>query len=68
MRTLRSKDGDLLSHFDKIDEFRDGVENTSLHYHFINNHGEPANKGKTKSQLPLEHKFGFCQTFKKLTK
>ena len=34
----------------------------------INNHTEAAIKGKVKRQLPLEHTFGFCKTFKKITK
>ena len=37
----------------------------------INNHdfvGQEDNKGKIKGQLPLEHIFGFCKTFKKVTK
>ena len=34
----------------------------------INNHAEGVNKGKIKVQLALEHIFGFCKTFKKITK
>ena len=59
MRALTSKIGDLLSHFDKIDESEAEIENTSLHHHLFNNHDLPANKGKIKGQLPLEHIFGF---------
>ena len=33
----------------------------------INNHAVEANKGKIKGQLALEHIFGFCKTFKKIT-
>ena len=33
----------------------------------INNHKED-NRGKIKGQLPLEHIFGFCKSFKKVTK
>ena len=33
----------------------------------INNH-EAANKGKIGGQILLEHIFGFCKTFKKITK
>ena len=33
-----------------------------------NNHTEHANKGKIKGHLNLEHIFGFCKTFKKITK
>ena len=32
------------------------------------NHTVVANKGKIKGQLPLEHVFGFCKTFKRVTK
>ena len=62
MRALTSKDGDLVSHSDKIDE-----SEAELHHHFINNHNLAVNKGKVKGQLPLEHIFGFCKTFKKIT-
>ena len=68
MRALTSKDGDLLSHFDKIDESEAEIENTSLHHHLINNHDLAAKKGKIKGILPPEHIFGFCRTFKKITK
>ena len=37
----------------------------------INNHnvvGQEVNKGKIKGQLPLENIFGFCKSFKKITK
>ena len=67
MRALTSKDGDLLSHFDNIDETEDGSHNTSLKQKLINNHTE-ANRGKIKGHLPQEHKFGFYKTFKKITK
>ena len=33
----------------------------------INNHDVAANKGNIKGHLALEHKFGFCKTFKKIT-
>ena len=68
MRALTSKDGDLLSHFDKIDLSEAEIENTSLHHHLINNHDVAANKGTIKGELPLEHIFGFCRTCKKITK
>ena len=67
MRAPTSKDGDLLSHFDKIDESEAEIENISLHHHLINNHDLAANKGKIKGVLPLEQNFGFCRTFKKIT-
>ena len=34
----------------------------------INNHAVEVNKSKIKGQLALEHIFGFCTTFKKITK
>ena len=34
----------------------------------IDNHTVVANKVKIKGQLPLEHMFGSCRTFKKITK
>ena len=33
----------------------------------INNHTE-ANRGKIEGHIPLEHMFGFCKSFKKITK
>ena len=59
MRVLTSEDGDLLSHFHKIDESRDEIGNSSLHPHLINNYDLAANRGKNKGHLPLEHVFGF---------
>ena len=66
MRVLTSKDGDIISYFDKINE--PDVNNTTLKQRLINNHTVAANKGKLTGQLPLEHIFGFCKTFKKVTK
>ena len=68
MRALTSKDGDLLSHFDQIDESAAESNNTSLKHMLINNHTEAVNRGKIKGQLLLEDIFGFCKTFKKITK
>ena len=69
MRTLTSKDGDLLSQFDDINEGNgdDDFDSTSLKKMLINDLDNP-NKGKIKGQLALEHIFGFCKTFKKITK
>ena len=64
---LTSKDGDLLCHFDRIDESPAGSINSSLKQMLINNHVE-ANRGKIRGQLLLEHVLGFCRTFKKITK
>ena len=68
MRALTSKDRGLLSHFDKIDESEVEIEETSLHHHPIKNRDVDANKCKIKGYLPLEHIFGLCKTFEKITK
>ena len=71
MRVLTSKDGDLMSYFDNIDETAGGIADSSFKKILINNHniaGSEVNKGKIVGQLPLEHIFGFCKTFKKITK
>ena len=65
MRIITSKNGDLISCFDKINE--NYIDNTSLKQTLNTNH-EPANRGKAKGQIPLEYIFGFCKTFKKITK
>ena len=62
MRALTSKDGDLLTHFDNIDETQNGSNNTSLKQMLINSHTE-ANREKIKGHLPLEHIFVFLKTF-----
>ena len=69
MKTLTSKDGNLLSQFDNTNEgeTEDNIRSTSLHKMLINNHIE-ANRGKIRGQLLLEDIFGFCKTFKKITK
>ena len=75
-RVVSSMDGDLLSQFDNINEeiganeaaTSDIIRNTSLNKMLITNHEENANRGKIKDQLPLEHIFGFCKTFKNVTK
>ena len=69
LRVLTSKDGDLLSQFDNIKEGNGDADfdSTSLKKMLINNH-DLANKGKIKGQLPLEHIFGFCKSFEKITK
>ena len=76
MRTLTSKDGDLLSQFDKINEeigadddaTVDIIRHTSIKNMLIDAHGQDANKGKIKGQLLLEHIIGFCKTCKKVKK
>ena len=67
MRMITSKDSDLSSYFDKNGESVIDNDNP-LKKILINNHAVEANKGKIKGQLPLEHIFGFCKTFKKITK
>ena len=75
MRSLSGKDGDLLSHFDIINEeigadknaTSDNIRSTPLDKMLINNHIE-ANRGTIHGQLPLADVFGFCKTFKKKTK
>ena len=75
-RVLTSKNGDLLSQFDKINESAgvdetattDIIRKTSLKKLLFDNQETDANKGKIKAQLPLEHIIGFCELFKKITK
>ena len=68
IRLLTLKDGDLSSYFDKIDETEAGINNSTLKHMFIDSHSNEENKGKIRANLPLEHIFGFCKTFKKITK
>ena len=78
MRAISDKDGDLLSHFDKIKEndipvlqrladLPPQIRDTTYQKMLINNQTD-ANKGKIKGYLSLEDIFGFCKTFKKITK
>ena len=67
MRLLTSKDSDLSSYFDKDGESVINNDNP-LKKKLINNHAQEVNKGKIKGHLALEHIFGFCKTFKKITK
>ena len=68
MRLLTQKDGDLSSYFDKIDEAETGIANSTLKHMLIDSHTNDDNKGKIRANLPLEYIFGFCKTFKKITK
>ena len=66
MRVLFSKDGDLLSQFDNINEGNGDADfdSTFLKKMLIDNHdiaGQEVNKGKIKGQLSLENIFGFCK-------
>ena len=78
MRVISNKDGDLLSHFDNINEndipiferLADLPPQISSIPHqkmLIDNHTD-ANKEKIKGYLYLEDIFGSCKTFKKVTK
>ena len=75
MRVVSSRVGDLPSQFDNIIEeiganeaaTSDNIRSTSLNKMLNTNH-EDVNRGKIKGQLPLEHIFGFCKTFKKAAK
>ena len=68
MRLLIQKDGDLSSYFDKIDERFGGIGDSTLKHMLIDSHTNEDNKGKIRGNLLLEHIFGFCKTFKKITK
>ena len=67
LRLLTSCDGDLSSFFDKNDE--SVIDNNNpLKQILFNNHAVEAKKGRIKGHLALELIFGFCKTFKKITK
>ena len=78
MKVISNKDGDLLSQFDNINEndipilsriadLPIQIRSTPHQKMLIDNHID-ANKGKIKGYLYLEDIFGFCKTFKKVTK
>ena len=78
MRAISEKDGDLLSQFDNINgndipilerlaDLPTQIRSTPHQKMLIDNHTD-ANKGKIKGYLYLEDLFGFCKTFKKVTK
>ena len=67
MRVLTNKDRYLLSHFDKSDESQNGMKGFSLNQMLIDNYKQVDDRGKIKGQLPLEHIFGLCKTFRKIT-
>ena len=68
MRLLTQKVGDLSSYFDRIDETEAGIANPTLKHLLIHSHTNDDNRGKIRANLPLEHVFGFCETFKKISK
>ena len=78
MRAISNKVGDLLSQFDNINEsdipvlerlanLPTQIQSTPHQKMLINNHTD-ANKSRIKGYLYLEDIFGFCKTFKKVTK
>ena len=67
MRLLTSKDSDLSSYFDKGGESVINNDNP-LKKTLNNNHAQEVNKGKIRGHMALEHIFGFCKTFRKITK
>ena len=78
MKVISNKGDDLLTQFDKINEndipllerltdLPPQIRTTPDHKKLIDNHLD-ANKGKIKGYLYLEDIFGFCKTFKKVTK
>ena len=78
MRAISNKDGDLVSQFDNINEndipvlnrladLPTQIQSTPHQKMLINNHID-ANRGRIKGSLYLEDIFGFCKTFKKVTK
>ena len=78
MKVIPINDGDFLSHFDKINEIDNPLlerladlppQNRSTPYQkMLTDNPIDANKGKIKGYLYLEDIFGFCKTFKKVTK
>ena len=78
MKVISNKDDDLLSQFGNINEneipllerladLPPQIRSTPHQKMLIDNHSD-ANKGKIKGYLYLEDIFGFCKTFKKVTK
>ena len=78
MGVISNKDGDLLSQFDNFNENDIPVLNrladlpvqirNTPHQKMLINNQTDANKGKIKGYLYLEDMFGFCETFKKVTR
>ena len=78
MKVISNKDGDLLYQFDNINEndipslskifdLPPQIRSTPHQKMLIDNHID-ANKGKIKGFLYLEHFFGLCKTFRRITK
>ena len=78
MRVISNKDGDSLSQFDNNNEndipILERLANLPVeirdtpHQKMLKNNQTDANKGKIKGYFYIEDIFGFCETFKKLTK
>ena len=78
MKVISNRDDDLLSQFGNINEndipflerlvdLPPQIRSTPQQKLFIDDHNDP-NKGKGKGYFFLEDIFGFCKTFKKVTK
>ena len=65
-RVSTNIEGGLSSYFDKRKE--DKIKDTTLGELLIDNHTIQNTKEKIFGQLSLEHNFGLCNTFKKVTK
>ena len=59
MRALTSKDGDLMSHFDNIDEIQAESNNTSIKKMLNNNHTERANQRKNQRSTIIRRRIWF---------
>ena len=68
IRALTSKDEDLLPHFDKTVEAQAEINITSCKHLLVDNHDVAASISKIRGKIPREFLFGFCGTFKKITK
>ena len=64
---LTHRDGDLSTYFEQIDENECVITNSTLKQLIIHDHTTD-NRGLTTGTLPLEKTFGFCKSFKKITK
>ena len=60
MTLSTSKDGELLSYFDKTDETRNGIKGYPLIKILFDIHEVAADRGRVKDHLAIEQIFGFC--------
>ena len=67
MRLVTQKDADLSTYFDTFDESETGISNSSLKQALISNHTAD-NRGIIRGHLHFEYVFGFCQSFKRISK